>query len=71
MVAPAEKDPRNPLFGEDKPWEQRFDNLYPNVMYDREEGLYKCWYSPFISDLPAKDIGLAERQRREYNPPKG
>ena len=71
VVAPAEKDRRNPLFGEDKPWEQRFDNLYPNAMYDRQEGLYKCWYSPFISDLPAKSIGLAERQRREYNPPKG
>ena len=33
-------------------------------MYDRQEGLYKCWYSPFISDLPAKGIGLAERQQR-------
>ena len=59
VVTPAEKDSRNPLFGEDKPWEQRFDNLYPNVMYDRQEGLYKCWYSPFISDLSAKGIGLA------------
>ena len=71
VVAAAEKHPRNPLFGEDKPWEQRFDNLYPNAMYDRQEGLYKCWYSPFISDLSAKSIGLAERQAREYNPPKG
>ena len=39
-----------PLFGEDKPWEPRFDNLYANVMYDEEERLYKCWYSPFIID---------------------
>ena len=40
----------NPLFSEDKPWEMRFDNLYANVIYDDEEQLYKCWYSPFASD---------------------
>ena len=34
----VKKHPANPLFGEDKPWEPRFDNLYPNVIYD-EEGL--------------------------------
>jgi hypothetical protein len=38
----------NPLFGEDKPWERRFDNLYANVLYDHEEQIFKCWYSPFI-----------------------
>ena len=32
------KDPRNPLFGEDKPWEPRFDNVYANVVYDEEDG---------------------------------
>lgn len=46
----VKKDPRNPLFGEDKPWEPRFDNLYANVMYDEETKLYRCWYSPFIID---------------------
>ena len=47
-VGTVQKDKRNPLFKEDKPWEPRFDNLYANVVYDREEDIYKCWYSPFI-----------------------
>ena len=46
----VEKDRRNPLFAEDKPWEVRYDNLYANVMFDRDEKIYKCWYSPFIID---------------------
>jgi len=59
----------NPLFEEDKPWEQRFDNLYANVMYDEEEGLYKCWYSPFIVDESAKGMTLEERKEKKYRPP--
>ena len=50
VLGTVQKDPRNPLFGEDKPWEPRFDNLYPNVTFDEQEGIYKCWYSPFITD---------------------
>jgi len=49
-VGTVQKDKRNPLFKEDKPWEPRFDNLYANVIYDKEDKLYKCWYSPFIID---------------------
>ena len=44
------KHPQNPLFGEDKPWEPRFDNVYANVIYDPGDRLYKCWYNPFIVD---------------------
>jgi hypothetical protein len=59
-VGKVQKDRRNPLFAEDKPWEPRFDNLYANVLYDEDEELYKCWYSPFIIDesttnTPRKD----------------
>ena len=43
-VMAAAKSAANPLFGEDRPWEMRFDNLYPNVLWDAEEELYKCWY---------------------------
>jgi len=46
----VEKHAANPLFGEDKPWEKRFDNVYANVLYDDEEEIYKCWYSPFVVD---------------------
>ena len=49
-VGVVEKDPRNPFFTEDKPWEVRYDNLYANVIFDRDEKIYKCWYSPFIID---------------------
>ena len=45
----TKKHPANPLFGEDKLWEPRFDNLYANVIYDEEDKLYKCWYSPSSS----------------------
>ena len=44
------KHPANPLFVADKPWEPRYDNMYPNVIFDEEEQLYKCWYCPFIVD---------------------
>ena len=33
-VTEAEKHSSNPLFGEDNPWEKRYDNLYANVLYD-------------------------------------
>ncbi|MBI3119692.1 MAG: hypothetical protein HYZ00_13440 [Candidatus Hydrogenedentes bacterium] len=46
----VQKHPANPLFGEDKPWEVRFDNLYANILLDPADGLYKCWYNPFIVD---------------------
>jgi hypothetical protein len=47
-VEEVKKHPDNPLFGEEKPWEPRFDNMYPSVIYDQQEKLYKCWYSIFI-----------------------
>ena len=45
-VGAIQKHAANPLFIEDKPWEKRFDNLYGNVIFDENEQLYKCWYSP-------------------------
>jgi len=65
----VKKHPANPLFGEDKPWEARFDNLYPNVLYDYQDKLYKCWYSPFIVDRSAKGMTWEERQTIPYKPP--
>ena len=49
-VGEVAKSTGNPLLKEDRPWEVRFDNVYPNVLYDAEAKLYKCWYSPFIVD---------------------
>jgi len=69
-VGAVQKHKRNPLFAEDKPWEPRFDNLYANVLYDEEEKLYKCWYSPFIVDNSAKGMTLQERSKKRYRSPR-
>ncbi len=69
VVGTVKKHNENPLFGEDKPWEKRFDNLYGNVIYDEEEKLYKCWYSPFVVDESANGMTLKERKERPYKAP--
>ena len=71
VVMAAKKDPRNPLFGEDNPWEKRYDNLYANVLYDEQEKLYKSWYSPFIVDQSSRGMKIGERQKKKYKPQKG
>ena len=63
VVGTVQKNPSNPLFVEDKPWEKRFDNLYGNVIYDQQEKIYKCWYSPFIVDYSAQGMSLADRAK--------
>lgn len=65
----VKKHKANPLFIEDKPWEKRFDNLYGNVIYDKEEKIYKCWYSPFIVDRSAKGMTLEQRRKRYSSGP--
>ncbi len=65
-VGKASKDNRNPLFEEDQPWELRFDNLYPNVIFDEEERIYKCWYSPFIADPGSSKIPYDQRDEIKY-----
>ena len=59
----------NPLFGEDKPWEMRFDNLYANIVYDDEEQIYKCWYSPFVIDHSSKGMSSQQRNEVQYRAP--
>jgi len=65
----VKKHPANPLFEEDNPWEARFDNLYANVIYDEEDKIYKCWYSPFIVDKSAKGMTREQRKSRYRTPP--
>ena len=60
------KDPHNPLFGQDKPWEPRFDNLYPNVLYDAEEAIYKCWYTPYLVSPCTTDTPPELRPYRSF-----
>ena len=64
------KDARNPLLIEDQPWEVRFDNLYPNVHWSREKGLFECWYNPFIVCEATSNTPDEEKRRIPYRPGK-
>jgi hypothetical protein len=50
VLGPLEKDPHNPLFQANKPWENALNNLYPNVIYDPEQHLFKLWYKDMLAD---------------------
>ena len=60
-VGRVAKHPANPLFAEEHPWEVRFDNLYANIIHDKEDGLFKCWYSPFVMAKPEE---ITPREKR-------
>ena len=59
------RDENNPLFREDKPWEPRFDNPYVSVIYDRQDKIYKCWYSIFTQASQESWI-LVPREKRAW-----
>jgi len=65
-VGSPAKHPKNPLFGEEHPWEVMFNNLYPNVIFDSDAGLYKAWYSMFVVDSAYAETTPAERQPGTY-----
>jgi len=67
-VGKVTKHASNPLFGENKPWEVRFDNLYANVIYDARKELYRCWYSPFIVDDVTAGTPRDRRSNVPYRP---
>ena len=41
----ATKHPANPLLVQDRPWEVRLDNSYPNVVYDGGSRRYELFCS--------------------------
>ena len=47
------KDSRNPLFTADRPWENATNNLYPNVLWDEQEQIFKLWYKDVLADKDA------------------
>jgi hypothetical protein len=65
-VGTVTKHPANPLFGEDRPWEVRFDNGYFNLLRDEASGTYHCWYSPFIVDELTTGTPAGERAAVRY-----
>jgi hypothetical protein len=50
VLGHLEKDPHNPLFQADRPWENALNNLYPNVAYDAQQHLFKLWYKDMLPD---------------------
>jgi hypothetical protein len=70
VLGKVSKEPRNPLFVEAKPWGVRFDNLYPNVLFDEKERLYKCWYNPFIVCEATTNTPPDKRKSIPYRPKK-
>lgn len=74
-VCPIHKDgAHGALFGEEyfstpaKRWEPRYDNGYPNVIYDPQDHLYRCYYTLFCHDRDSADTPLRERPGRRYVP---
>lgn len=69
QTAKLKKDSQNnPLFIQDKPWEVRIDNGYPNVLYDKKEGIFRCYYTLFTSDQDTEETDAEERCSRAYRP---
>lgn len=64
----VEKDRRNPLFRGDRPWEPNISNGYPNVLYDEQDTLYKCWYNPWIIDKAVAATPPEKRSAVAYVP---
>lgn len=47
------KAAENPLFIADKPWENSLNNLYPNVLWDEADKVFKLWYKCVLADKEA------------------
>ncbi len=47
------KHESNPLFQADKPWENSLNNLYPNIVWDDEQQIFKMWYKCVLADSDA------------------
>lgn len=72
-VYPAKKD-KKILFTEgwleycEHNYELRLDNSYPNVLFDKEENLYKCYYTAIIYDPCSSQHDLKTRKNSIYQP---
>lgn len=50
VLGTVEKEPRNPLFRADQPWENSLNNLYPNILWDAPDQQFKLWYKCVLHD---------------------
>ncbi|GAB3698928.1 hypothetical protein [Mariniluteicoccus flavus] len=72
-VCRVQKDTQhNPLLVEEffadppKRWEARYDNAYPNVVYDPRDFMFKMWWTVFVTDPCAVTTPLADRPTTPY-----
>lgn len=77
-IHPAEKDTaNNPMFTEGffqdppLPWEVRYDNGYPNVIYDKINNTYKLYYTMIVRDKASEAADKATRAVTDYVPTYG
>lgn len=75
VLAQVEKDTEhNPLFTEDyfsdppRKWEVRYDNAYPNVIYDPKYQKYRCFYTLFTKDDDSAATAKEARANKNYTP---
>lgn len=77
VVAVKKDTDNNPMFTEGwqenpiLPWEPRYDNAYPNVIFDKETGIYHCYYTMFTQDSDSRGVSKEERASRAYKPTMG
>lgn len=53
VMGHVRKEPRNPLFRADRPWENSLNSLYPNVVFDPERQCFRLWYKCVLADQEA------------------
>jgi hypothetical protein len=53
VMGQVQKEHRNPLFRADRPWENALNNLYPNLLWDQDEQIFKLWYKCVLAEPEA------------------
>lgn len=65
VLGTVTKEAANPLFKADRPWENSLNNLYPNVLWDEDERVFKLWYKCVLADADA--IAKMDRPSTVHN----
>ena len=49
-------------------WEVRYDNSYPNVIFDSEAKCYRLYYTLIVKDAVSEATSLEQRASQDYHP---
>jgi len=60
-IGATRKFPGNPLWNQDRDWEPRLDNGYPNVIHDESDplGAWRMWYGASLWEYATSADGIA------------